>query len=105
MLPTALRFSSTWTATPTRSSSYFGALSAGGQSGAVTVNLRDIGAGTDSISTSFNSGTGCVDRSSATTDLTAKTGVVQFTARIGDATTTDDPLLSTVSVIFCNGSF
>lgn len=83
---------------------YFGNVT-GAQTGTVTVKLRDIAAATDDISTSFNSGTTCVDRSSATTDLTSKTGVVGYAARIGDSNAADDPALSTVSVQFCTGSF
>lgn len=83
---------------------YFGGMS-GVQTGTVTVALRDIGAGSDSITTSWATNTACIDRSSATTDLTAKTGVVQWTARLGDSTAADDPILSSIHVQFCTGSF
>lgn len=84
---------------------YFGNLAAA-QTGVVTVALRDIAAGSDAISTtSAGWNTSCVSRSSSVTDLTAKTGLVPFTARVGDSTAGDDPSLSTISVQFCNGSF
>lgn len=83
---------------------YFGNMAAS-QSGTVTVALRDIAAGSDSISTTWSTGTSCVNRSSSTTDLTAKTGLVPFTARVGSSTAGDDPSLSSVSVQFCTGSF
>lgn len=83
---------------------YFGSMT-GAQTGIVTVALRDIGAGSDAITTTFNTSTSCIDRSSATTDLTAKTGLVRWTARLGDGTAADDPGLSSVSVQFCTGTF
>lgn len=83
---------------------YTGALAAA-QTGVVTVNLRNYTDSTNDIATSFSSGTTCADRTSATTDLTAKTGMKVFGLQIGDATITDDPLLSGVSVEFCTGTF
>lgn len=83
---------------------YYGNLT-GAQTGTVTVNLRDIGGAVDDITTSFNSGTSCVDHSSSTTDLSSKSGLVRYTLRLGDSTATDDPALSSIGVEFCTGSF
>lgn len=83
---------------------YFGNMT-GTQTGTVTVDLYDIAAASSAISTTFATGTTCVNRSSATTDLTAKTGLVPFTARVGDSTAADDPALSSVSVQFCTATF
>jgi hypothetical protein len=84
---------------------YSGALAAS-QSGAVTVKLRSYaGAGADLITTTFNSGTTCADRSSAVTDLTAQTGLQFVGAQIGESVTTDDPLLSAVTLTCCGATF
>lgn len=73
---------------------------ASGQSGTVTVKLRNYTDGTDTVSTTYNSNTTCTDRSSSSTDVSALTGVKVFGLQIGDATTTDDPNLSGVVVEF-----
>jgi hypothetical protein len=83
---------------------YSGALAAS-QSGTVTVKLRSYTGSSDLVTTTFNSGTTCADRSSAVTDLTAQTGVQYLGLTLGDATTTDDPLLSAITLECCGSSF
>lgn len=83
---------------------YVGAMAAS-QSGTVTVALRSYTDSTDWISTTFNSGTTCTDRSSVVVDIGAKTGLHYAGLRIGDSVTTDDPLLSGVTLTCCNQTF
>jgi len=83
---------------------YSGALAAS-QTGAVTVKLRSYTSSTDLITTTWSTGTTCADRSSGVTDLTVQSGIHYLGAQIGDATTTDDPLLSTVVFTCCLGTF
>jgi hypothetical protein len=83
---------------------YAGALS-GSQTGTVTVNLRSYTSAANLITSSFNSGTTCADRSPAAADLTAQTGLHMVGAQIGDSVTTDDPLLSAVTLTCCGASF
>lgn len=83
---------------------YSGAL-ATAQIGTVTVALRSYTDSTDWISTAFNSGTTCADRSSSVTDVSAKTGLHYVGLRLGDSVTTDDPLLSGVTLTCCNQTF
>lgn len=83
---------------------YAGALAIA-QIGTVTVALRSYTDSTDWISTTFNSGTACADRSSAVVDISAKTGMHYVGLRLGDSVTTDDPLLSGVTLACCNQTF
>ena len=84
---------------------YFGA-ETGSQTGTVTVKVTSYtGTDADQISTSFNSGTTCSDKSSAATDLTSLTGVHQLGLQMGSGTTADDPVLSGISLACCSATF
>ena len=77
---------------------------AAGQTGTVTVELRDYTNSTSHGSVTWNAA-GCAARAYTTQDLTAKTGLVALGVRIGDSVTTDDPQIAPISVLCCNGSF
>lgn len=83
---------------------YAGAMAAS-QAGIVTVKLRSYTEGADWITTTYNSNTTCSDRSSTVSDVSAKTGTHFVGLQLGDSVTTDDPLLSAVTLTCCNQIF
>lgn len=82
---------------------------AAGQTGTVTVNLRDHTNGvseTTVTSSSFASGETCISRDSTTADLSGLTGNHVFTLEMSNSVAgTDDPAFSSISAVFCNGAF
>lgn len=85
---------------------YDGAITAA-QTGTITVKLTEYSGGstTDVITTTWSTGTTCTDRSSATTDLSARSGVNAYFVQVGDSAATDDPFISPVMLRCCSATF